>query len=119
MANVILAGGAFGMPWKSKIHRTVEPSAVKKAKARWIGTRNERGYGQRWAAASKAYLQRHPLCVRCMAMGVRMVSQVTDHIIPHRGDMELFWDESNWQALCIVCHNTKTAAEDGGFGNTT
>ena len=28
--------------------------------------------------------------------------------IPHRGDMKLFWDESNWQPLCESCHNQKT-----------
>jgi 5-methylcytosine-specific restriction protein A len=42
---------------------------------------------------------------------------VVDHIIPHRGDQALFWDEENWQPLCLVCHNAKTAREDGGFGN--
>nr|DAE96978.1 MAG TPA: HNH endonuclease [Caudoviricetes sp.] len=40
-----------------------------------------------------------------------------DHIIPHRGDQKLFWDMSNWQALCHNCHSAKTAREDGGFGN--
>ncbi|WP_289184903.1 HNH endonuclease [uncultured Parasutterella sp.] len=29
----------------------------------------------------------------------------------------MFWDESNWQALCKHCHDVKTAKEDGGFGN--
>ncbi|MGM9590559.1 MAG: HNH endonuclease signature motif containing protein, partial [Faecousia sp.] len=33
---------------------------------------------------------------------------VVDHIIPHRGDRKLFWDESNWQPLCKDCHNRKT-----------
>jgi len=42
---------------------------------------------------------------------------VVDHIIPHRGDLALFWDEkNNWQALCHRCHSRKTAREDGGFG---
>ncbi len=26
-------------------------------------------------------------------------------------------DGSNWQTLCVQCHSTKTAREDGGFGN--
>nr|WP_313208501.1 HNH endonuclease [Stenotrophomonas geniculata] len=26
-------------------------------------------------------------------------------------------DGSNWQTLCVPCHSTKTAREDGGFGN--
>ena len=35
-----------------------------------------------------------------------------DHIVPHRGDRDLFWDRNNWQALCHSCHSKKTAAED-------
>lgn len=30
---------------------------------------------------------------------------VVDHKVPHRGDMNLFWDKSNWQALCKQCHD--------------
>ena len=43
---------------------------------------------------------------------------MVDHIIPHKGDEALFWDEDNLQSLCTPCHNQKTAREDGGFGNT-
>jgi 5-methylcytosine-specific restriction protein A len=32
-----------------------------------------------------------------------------DHVIPHRGNERLFWDEGNWQALCHECHSAKTA----------
>jgi len=42
---------------------------------------------------------------------------VVDHIQPHKGNDDLFWDASNWQSLCEACHNLKTATEDGGFGN--
>ena len=35
-----------------------------------------------------------------------------DHIIPHRGDQKLFWDKSNWQALCHRHHSMKTRRED-------
>lgn len=35
---------------------------------------------------------------------------VVDHVRPHRGDRRLFWDRTNWQALCAPCHNKKTAA---------
>ena len=37
---------------------------------------------------------------------------VVDHIIPHRGDQKLFWDQNNWQALCKSCHDKKTLTED-------
>jgi hypothetical protein len=42
-------------------------------------------------------------------------AEVTDHIIPHRGDQELFWAEWNLQTLSKRQHDTKTATEDGGF----
>ena len=35
-----------------------------------------------------------------------------DHIKPHRGDLKLFWDRSNWQALCHRHHSMKTRAHD-------
>jgi 5-methylcytosine-specific restriction protein A len=41
--------------------------------------------------------------------------EVCDHIIPHRGDQNLFWAEWNLQALSKRQHDTKTATEDGGF----
>jgi 5-methylcytosine-specific restriction protein A len=45
------------------------------------------------------------------------LSRVTDHIVPHKGDMVLFWDRTNWQGSCKHCHDIKTSTEDGGFGN--
>jgi 5-methylcytosine-specific restriction protein A len=46
------------------------------------------------------------------------VATVTDHKIPHRGDMALFWDRSNHQSMAKECHDRKTAREDSGFGNS-
>jgi len=42
------------------------------------------------------------------------MATVVDHITPHKGDNDLFWDRANWQSLCESCHNRKTAAEDMG-----
>lgn len=80
------------------------------------GTRTQRGYTNARMRASKAYLAHHPLCVHCECEQRITRATVTDHIIPHKGDMELFWDEDNWQALCKTHHDIKTATEDGGFG---
>ena len=71
-----------------------------------------RGYDAKWQRARRFYLAEHPLCILC---GRR--ATVVDHIRPHRGDDELFWNEFNWQSLCKACHDTKTNREDGGFGN--
>lgn len=79
-----------------------------------LGTAHERGYTYAWRKARKVFLQQHPLCVMCKARGVLTPSGVVDHIKPHRGDMKLFWDEANWQAICAPCHNsTKQRMERG------
>ena len=54
----------------------------------------------------------HPLCVECKKQGKLTQATVVDHIVPHRGDQKLFWDESNWQPLCKPCHDKKTWNED-------
>jgi 5-methylcytosine-specific restriction protein A len=73
----------------------------------------ERGYDARWRKASRIYLQKHPLCVECEKAGRIKAATVVDHIIPHKGDVALFWDEDNWQPLCDGCHSSKTMKERG------
>jgi 5-methylcytosine-specific restriction endonuclease McrA len=68
-------------------------------------TTNERGYTHRWQKARAVYLRSHPLCVMCRAKGIAEVAEIVDHIVPHRGDQDLFWDEANWQSLCKPHHD--------------
>ncbi len=77
----------------------------------------QRGYVYKWKKAAKAFLAEHPLCVRCEAKGIIKLAEVVDHIKPHKGNQQLFWDKNNWQPLCKQCHDRKTAIEDGGFGH--
>lgn len=71
-----------------------------------------RGYDARWRRESKRFLKAHPLCVRCLEEQRTVKATVVDHIVPHRGNMELFWDRSNWQPLCKQHHDKKTMTED-------
>ena len=71
-----------------------------------------RGYGSAWQKASKAFLQAHPWCEECKQQGKYVNATVVDHVVPHRGDQKLFWDQSNWRALCKKCHDRKTGRED-------
>ena len=66
----------------------------------------KRGYGSRWQKARAAYLKKHPLCVDHEKLGQVVQAEIVDHIIPHRGDMVLFWDSDNWQSLCKHCHDS-------------
>jgi len=77
-------------------------------------TSHQRGYNSRWRKARLVYLRSNPLCVICSTEGRLTAANVIDHIKPHKGNNALFWDESNWQALCESCHNRKTLTEDMG-----
>ena len=71
-----------------------------------------RGYDARWRRESKRFLRAHPLCIRCFDEKKITKATVVDHVIPHRGDERLFWDQNNWQALCKHHHDVKTMTED-------
>lgn len=76
----------------------------------------QRGYGYRWQQERKTYLKLNPLCVFCAKDSKVEEANVVDHIIPHKGDEELFWDTDNWQALCKHCHDsTKKVIETRGY----
>lgn len=53
---------------------------------------------------------------RCATPKCVQPPTVVDHVRPHRGDQELFFDRSNLQPMCKRCHDRKTAKFDGGFG---
>ena len=81
---------------------------------------HQRGYDRRWAKARAVFLAREPLCRRCLGRGVLTKATEVDHVVPHRGDLSLFWNRANWQPLCKPCHSTKTAGERGwGRGDPT
>lgn len=80
------------------------------------GTAAERGYGSRWQKARKGYLAVNPLCVDCRDESRFTPATVVDHVEPHKGNQKLFWDRDNWQGLCEMHHNRKTASRDGGWG---
>jgi len=65
--------------------------------ARWCGKNGLRA----------ATLRRYPICRKCG----RLPSTHADHVIPHRGNLTLFFDFKNLQGLCESCHSAKTADE--------
>ena len=76
----------------------------------------ERGYNSRWQRARRVFLKKNPLCVECQRAGITERATTVDHIVPHKGNQKLFWNRSNWRAMCEACHNRATALYDGGFG---
>lgn len=85
------------------------------------GSSSERGYNWTWRTRALAFLAMYPLCgmrpggVASVMSRCRDEDRVTravqvDHVQPHRGDQQKFWDEGNWQALCRECGARKSAA---------
>lgn len=68
-------------------------------------TARERGYSTRWDKVSRVHRQRNPLCRGCVAMGRVGAAEVTDHVIPHRGDEARFWSAANLQSACAWHHS--------------
>jgi 5-methylcytosine-specific restriction protein A len=73
----------------------------------------QRGYNYKWQKARESYFAKHPLCVECEKEGEVVIATDLDHIIPHRGDKDVFWDRTNWQGLCHEHHSAKTQREGG------
>ena len=75
-------------------------------------TTAERGYGGRWQRARVRFLRNNPICAYCEHEDRVTEASVVDHKIPHRGNQQLFWDESNWQSLCKPCHDSVKKTEE-------
>jgi 5-methylcytosine-specific restriction enzyme A len=71
---------------------------------------------KRWKAIRLYRLGIEPLCRLCNAAGKLTPACVVDHIIPHKGNVELFFDLENTQSLCRTCHDgTKQKLEKTGI----
>ena len=57
-----------------------------------------------WKRKRLAQLQAEPLCRYCKAAGKITMATVADHIVPHRGNVELFY-YGRLQSLCAQCHS--------------
>lgn len=64
-----------------------------------------------WKELRATQLLLQPYCQECAKLGVRRRATDVDHIIPHRGNIELFNDIDNLQSLCHSCHSIKTMQE--------
>jgi hypothetical protein len=65
----------------------------------------------RWRGIARQQLNEQPLCVKCEADGFVTAATVCDHVIPHRGDVDLFWNGER-QSLCGPCHSSTKQTEE-------
>lgn len=111
----------------------VEPGCTEKSDAircrshsqqqeRMRGSAASRGYNGKWRSLRQRWLGDRPFCgdrcsgrsgqhSLCASTDSETLGTVVDHIVPHRGNQVLMWDENNLQTLCLTCHNRKSASE--------
>lgn len=87
---------------KGRAIATVTPDSWRSSKT----SSTQRGYNYKWQKARLQHLADYPLCSFCCDLGLTVAATVVDHKTPHRGDMKLFWDKSNWVSLCANCHSS-------------
>lgn len=103
----VLQVPGYCAPHQARVHRDY-------GRAR-RGFDKEIGFYQsmRWRAVRAQVLRETPLCVACALKDCVTAAIVVDHVIPIKrgGDR---YARANLQALCIACHNAKTAREQRG-----
>lgn len=89
-----------------------KPKQVRKASAAWHYLYTDPRYG--WEYRRSKHLLAEPWCRTCAAKGLRVRATDVDHVVPHRGNVELFL-HGELQSLCHACHAAKTLAENGYY----
>lgn len=59
---------------------------------------------RQWRAKRAGQLRNEPLCALCKQLGRTSIATVADHVVPHKGDVNLFWN-GELQSLCKICHD--------------
>lgn len=67
----------------------------------------KRLYGtKQWFRLRHLQLKKEPICRFCSQQKRVTAASIVDHIEPHRGDEEKFYDPENLQSLCKPCHDS-------------
>ena len=64
-----------------------------------------------WRKRAMRQLADEPMCRICASQRRVTAATVADHIEPHRGDSEQFWNGS-LQSLCAPCHSGPKQVQD-------
>lgn len=91
-----------------RVARLAEPDR-QAARPGWHGWyKTARWQRLRWKVLERACFT----CAMCGVIEGRKGQLVADHVQPHRGDPDLFWDEANLQCLCKTCHDSTKQRAD-------
>lgn len=71
---------------------------------------------KQWKAMRLHHLELEPCCVYCLKQGAVSQAIIVDHIRPHKGDEDLFFDADNLQGLCKKHHDASKQREERAGG---
>lgn len=74
-------------------------------------TGRTKGYSVEWEKYRWRFLHHNPRCYACGRDKTSMSIHI-DHIVAHKGNEELFWNETNYIPLCHSCHSIVTGRYD-------
>lgn len=90
------------------------PKRERRESAKWRYLYVDPRYG--WQKRRTEQLLAEPFCRECAAKGLRVYATDVDHVVPHKGNVELFLHGA-LQSLCHACHSAKTMRENAeSFG---
>lgn len=97
------------MASKVPFHRPPGASDPKRIYERTPGRQEDRNFysSTRWVKLREAFLQRHPCCSDCLREGRSVAAWHVHHIKPRKTHPELAFDPTNFEPLCLPCHNAK------------
>lgn len=72
---------------------------------------------KKWKTYRFRFLHHNPQCYACGVHKNNGAKLHIDHILPHKGDKELFYNVTNFIPLCNTCHSIITNLFDR-IGNT-
>lgn len=63
-----------------------------------------------WISYCKKFKRLYKYCARCLEMGLEVMIEAVDHVIPWRFGGS-FWDPRNHEGLCASHHGSKSGTE--------
>ena len=91
---------------------------ARRQREQWKGSAASRGYDAAWQRVRLRILKRdNYLCIPCLKRGRITPAEAVDHIVPIRVAPDRRLDETNCQAIGVVCgcHHQKTMEDQAKF----
>ena len=73
---------------------------------------------RKWRRIARHQIKTNPLCAFCLLENEHIPATIADHVVPHKGDEQLFWF-GELQSLCAQHHDGKKQRQERRGYDTT